>query len=103
SPAQGFGIIEVGLPFLNTDASREKPTSVGRPDDIEAMIRTETGENVLEGEIGELWLKGPGIFDAYLQPWQERQEVTNDGWFATGDLASQDQDGHIFLRGRRKS
>jgi len=103
APAQGFGIIEVGLPLLNTDAARAKPLSVGRPDDCALRLRDEGGADVAPGEIGELWLRGPGMFDAYLAPWCERAAATDDGWFATGDLASQDEDGHVFLRGRRKS
>lgn len=103
APSQGMGIIEAGLPLLNTDAQTEKPTSVGKPDDIAVRLRDEQGNDVPPGEIGELWLRGPGIFDAYLHPWCERADVTDDGWFATGDLASQDADGHVFLRGRRKT
>lgn len=103
APAQGFGIIEAGLPLLNTDAAATKPTSVGRPDDIAVRLRDERGADVPQGEIGELWLRGPGIFDVYLAPWCERAQATDDGWFATGDLACQDADGHVFLRGRRKS
>ncbi|MGH8532446.1 MAG: class I adenylate-forming enzyme family protein [Gammaproteobacteria bacterium] len=103
APAQGFGIIEVGLPLLNTDAARAKPLSVGRPDDCALRLCDEHGADVAPGEIGELWLRGPGMFDAYLVPWCERAAATDGGWFATGDLASQDEDGHVFLRGRRKS
>jgi len=103
TPAQGFGIIEAGLPLLNTDAARAKPLSVGRPDDCALRLRGERGADVAPGEIGELCLRGPGMFDAYLVPWRERAAATDDGWFATGDLASQDEDGHVFLRGRRKS
>ncbi|MGH8509542.1 MAG: class I adenylate-forming enzyme family protein [Gammaproteobacteria bacterium] len=102
-PAQGFGIIEAGLPLLNTGAAQVKPLSIGRPDDCALRLRDEGGAEVAPGAIGELWLRGPGMFDAYLAPWCERAEATNDGWFATGDLASQDQDGDVFLRGRRKS
>ncbi|MGH8537579.1 MAG: class I adenylate-forming enzyme family protein [Gammaproteobacteria bacterium] len=102
-PAQGFGIIEAGLPLLNTDAACAKPLSVGRPDDCALRLRDERGADVAPGEIGELCLRGPGMFDAYLAPWCERAAATDDGWFATGDLASQDEDGHVFLRGRRKS
>ncbi|MGH8566109.1 MAG: class I adenylate-forming enzyme family protein [Gammaproteobacteria bacterium] len=102
-PVQGFGIIEAGLPLLNTDAAQAKPQSVGRPDDCALRLCDEGGAEVAPGEIGELWLHAPGMFDAYLAPWCERAAATDDGWFATGDLASQDEDGHVFLRGRRKS
>jgi acyl-CoA synthetase (AMP-forming)/AMP-acid ligase II len=103
APAQGFGIIEAGLPLLNTGAASAKPQSVGRPDDCALRLRDECGADVAPGAIGELWLRGPGMFDAYLTPWCERAELTDGGWFATGDLASLDENGYVYLRGRRKS
>src|SRR5690606_17953862 len=53
---------------------------------------------------GELWLRGPGLFDAYLSPWQPRAKVlTPDGWLRTGDLAVSDADGTLHLQGRLKT
>lgn len=90
---QGLGLIEVGLPLLNLAAARTKPTALGRPlPDFTAALRD-----------GELHLRGPGLLDAYLDPWQPRAEILRDGWFATGDLAEQDADGDYFLLGRRHS
>ena len=92
--SQGLGVIEVGLPLLNLLSAREKPGSVGRPlPDFQAEVRA--------GD--ELYLRGPGIFDAYLRPWRLRDEVLADGWFRTGDLARIDADGDIFLLGRSHS
>ena len=92
--SQGLGVIEVGLPLLNLHRASEKPGSVGRPvPGFEAQVRAG----------GELYLRGPGIFDAYLQPWQTLAEVLHDGWFRTGDLARQDEEGDIFLLGRSHS
>ena len=51
----------------------------------------------------ELYLRGPGIFDAYLRPWRKRETVLEDGWFRTGDLARIDADGDVFLLGRSHS
>ena len=48
-------------------------------------------------------MRGPGFFDAYLVPWRERSDVLIDGWLPTGDLAEQDEEGHVFIKGRRKS
>jgi long-chain acyl-CoA synthetase len=92
---QGLGIIEVGLPLLNLAQAREKPMSIGRPlPDYAAEIR---------GDDGELFLRGPGMFDAYLRPWRTRAEVLEDGWFRTGDLARRDADGDWQLLGRSHS
>lgn len=88
--SQGFGLIEVGLPLLNLDAAREKPTSIGKP----------LPDYQLELRKGEIFLRGPGMLDAYLAPWRAAEEVLEDGWFGTGDLARRDEEGHVFLEGR---
>jgi len=97
---QALGIIEAGLPLVNTGAAQEAPTSVGQPDDFEIALREETGA---EAAAGELWLRGPGMFDAYLLPWRERHDLAPDGWFATGDIARRDEAGRLFLCGRSKA
>lgn len=90
---QGMGIIEAGLPILNLQHTKDKPTSIGQPlPAFEVML-----------DDGELMLRGPGIFDAYLTPWQPREAVLRDGWFATGDVAEVDADGCYYLRGRVRS
>ncbi len=92
--SQGLGIIEVGLPLLNLRRPREKPLSVGQPlPDYAAEVRGE----------GELFLRGPGMFDAYLHPWRPQSEVLQEGWFRTGDLAQVDEDGDLQLLGRSHS
>ncbi len=90
---QGLGIIEVGLPFLNSEHSRNKPNSIGKPlAKFSAKLRE-----------GQLFLRGPGMLDAYLSPWKSRAEILEDGWFRTGDIARVDSDGDYFLEGRAHS
>lgn len=101
---QGLGIIEIGLPLLNTGGAADSPTAVGRPlPAYDVELRDEEGLPVAVGCVGELWIKGPGMFDAYLSPWQTCEETCVDGWFATGDLAETDAAGRVYLRGRNKS
>ena len=90
---QGMGIIEAGLPILNWQHAKDKPTSIGQP--LPAFE--------VKLDDGELMLRGPGVFDAYLTPWQPREAVLRDGWFATGDIAERDDDGCLYLRGRVRS
>ncbi|NJM36374.1 MAG: acyl--CoA ligase, partial [Akkermansiaceae bacterium] len=102
--SQGLGIIEVGLPLLNTSGAADFPLSVGRPlPAYDVEMRDEEGLPVAIGTVGELWIKGPGMFDAYLSPWQTLDEICVNGWFATGDLAVTDAAGRIYLKGRVKS
>ncbi len=104
--SQGLGMIEVGLPLLNTTAPREKPTSVGIPQEgVEITLRDPVSTAPVEAcAVGELWVKCDGMFDAYLTPWQPRVALlARGGWFRTGDLARQEIDGHLHLVGRCKT
>jgi long-chain acyl-CoA synthetase len=104
SLVQGLGIIEIGLPLLNTGGAGGSPTAVGRPlPAFDVELRDEEGIPVAIGRVGELWIKGPGMFDAYLSPWQTVDEICVNGWFATGDLAETDAAGRVYLKGRKKS
>ena len=96
---QGLGIIEVGLPVLNLDAPADCAEAIGKP--LPAYLCQLRDEH--EG-VGELCLRGPGMFDAYLDSWQPRASALDgDQWFATGELARRDDEGRIFLCGRLKS
>jgi long-chain acyl-CoA synthetase len=102
--AQGYGIIEVGLPIMNIAEAAEHPESIGRPLLLfEAAIFDEELKALDEGETGQLALRGPGMFAGYLSPPRRREEVLRDGWFLTGDLAHRDSGGRIVLDGRTAS
>jgi len=91
---QALGIIEIGLPILNTAHAQDNPAALGQ-----ALPAYETKI----ASDGELFIRGPGMFDAYLSPWQPREDVARDGWFATGDLVEITDDGTIVMHGRKKS
>jgi long-chain acyl-CoA synthetase len=55
-----------------------------------------------ESGVGEIALSGPSLMQGYLDDPAATSEVLRDGWFYTGDLATQDKDGNVFIRGRRK-
>jgi long-chain acyl-CoA synthetase len=90
-PSQALGIIEVGLPCLNSPSPVLRPASIGRPQlSFQAKLKD-----------SQLLLRGPGCLDAYLSPWQPRSEILDEeGWFATGDIAEIDTEGFITRLGR---
>jgi long-chain acyl-CoA synthetase len=97
--AEAYGIIEVGLPFINCSRNPAKRGSVGRIlPDYEVKIANPDTEGV-----GEVYLRGSGMFDAYFSPWQSRKQALSDGWCKTGDLGRIDSGGFLFLCGRAKN
>ncbi|HEY5909105.1 MAG TPA: AMP-binding protein [Verrucomicrobiae bacterium] len=102
--AQGYGIIEVGLPVLNLEQAAERPEAIGRPlPGFAAAILDEALKPVGDGQTGQLAVRGPGMFAGYLSPPLAREAVLSDGWFLTGDLAHRDRDGLFTIDGRSKS
>jgi long-chain acyl-CoA synthetase len=55
-----------------------------------------------ESGVGEIAISGPSLMLGYLNDPAATAEVLRDGWFYTGDLASQDESGNVYIRGRRK-
>ena len=102
--AQGYGIIEVGLPIMNIQEAAEHPEAIGRPlPGFEAAILDEALKPASEGQTGQLAVRGPGMFAGYLSPPKRRDQVLREGYFLTGDLAHRDSAGRIVLDGRISS
>jgi len=79
-----------------------RPGSTGKmAPGIAAEIRDpETNRKLSLHESGMLWLRGPNVFDGYLDDPARSAEVLRDGWFKTGDLGRFDEDGFLFIEGR---
>ena len=95
---EAYGIIEVGLPFINLSNNKNKRRSVGKIlPDYELTIF-----NKDKDEIGEIHIKGKGMLEAYFSPWQSRNNILKEGWFNTGDLGRIDKEGFLTIVGRSK-
>ena len=60
------------------------------------------GNELPLGEIGEILVKGPMLMKGYVLEEENKEVFTKDGFVHTGDLAYRDEDGYIFLVGRKK-
>jgi long-chain acyl-CoA synthetase len=100
---EGYGLTETAPVVSSTMASpAAKPGSVGRPvPGVEVkLIDGETGAEVEEDDPGEIFVRGANLFSGY---WPDGQGgPTQDGWWATGDVAYADEEGDLFLVDRRK-
>jgi acyl-CoA synthetase (AMP-forming)/AMP-acid ligase II len=80
----------------------QKLGSAGLPlDNLTVRIVDEEGRELPQGETGEIWVKGPSVTQGYLGDVEETTRKFCDGWLKTGDLASLDADGYIWVRGRK--
>lgn len=70
---------------------------------IDSRVVDDAGNEVPDGKVGELQLRGPGTVAGYWEmPDATAETFLPGGWLATGDMVSRDADGHIRLLGRRK-
>lgn len=103
---QGYGLSEtspathVQLP----DEWAKHMGSVGKlVSNMEAKIVDLEGNEVPTGEEGELWMKGPNIFDGYFNNAEKTREAFSpDGWFKTGDIFKIDKHGNYYCVDRLK-
>ena len=96
---QGYGMTESAPVLAAENHWQRKTGSIGR-----AMPGVELAiDNPNEEGIGELIGRGPNIMLGYYENPEATDEVLKDGWLHTGDLASVDEDGYIFLHGRKKN
>ena len=68
----------------------------------EVKIVGSDGNEVKNGDVGELAVKGPGVMLCYYKDEKATAEVLKDGWLYTGDMAMRDEDGFIYLVDRKK-
>ncbi|KAB1501426.1 4-coumarate--CoA ligase family protein [Corynebacterium sp. 320] len=108
---QGYGMTETSpLTHANIDPNLPRAT-IGQPvaNTEHKLVNVETGEEIAlpegegKSEVGELWVRGPQIMLGYLnRPEETAATLPGDGWLRTGDMAQQDQHGHVYIVDRLK-
>jgi acyl-CoA synthetase (AMP-forming)/AMP-acid ligase II len=87
---------------LPADRLGEKIGSVGLLlDNLVLRIVDEEGQALPDGQTGEFWVKGPSICDGYFEDPEETARKFLDGWLKTGDIGARDQDGFLWIKGRK--
>jgi long-chain acyl-CoA synthetase len=102
---QGYGLTEASPIVTSSVVDGEpKAESIGVVlPGMEVRLVDEDGEDAVEGDSGEIWVRGPNVFAGY---WEDTAATANaldpEGWLHTGDIAVADDDGFLFLVDRAK-
>lgn len=107
---EGFGMSEIPGACCNPFLGPHKLGSFGKPaihprlpDQITQMrVEDDSGAVLPVGEVGELAVRSPIMFMQYLDDLEQTRAAFRNGWFLTGDLVRQDEDGYFFFVARKK-
>ncbi|MDA5110292.1 long-chain-fatty-acid--CoA ligase [Brevibacillus thermoruber] len=102
---EGYGLTEASpVTHSNPIWGKRISGSIGLPwpDTDCRIVDPSTGEELPQGEIGELAVKGPQVMLGYWNRPEETAAVLRDGWLLTGDMGYMDADGYFYVVDRKK-
>lgn len=104
-PNTGYGMTETCgvITAISADYFIDKPESAGPALPVyDVKCVDDDGNEVPQGETGELWVKGAPVIRGYINRPDDTAEAITDGWLHTGDIAYIDEDNFIFIVDRKK-
>jgi long-chain acyl-CoA synthetase len=101
---EGYGLSETSpVASSNHPGMERKPGSIGTPlEEVEMRVVDEDDNEVAQGEVGEIVIRGHNIMKGYWQRPEATAEAMRGGWFHSGDMARVDEDGYFFIVDRKK-
>jgi long-chain acyl-CoA synthetase len=101
---EGYGLSETSpVASFNRPDLERKPGSIGVPvRGVEMKLVDGHGADVGQGEVGEIAIRGENVMRGYWKREDATKEAIPDGWFRSGDMAKQDEDGYYFIVDRKK-
>ncbi len=102
---QGYGMTELSPVSHATPEGQFKPGTIGvlAPSTESRIVDPDTGNDLGEGEDGEVWVRGPQVMPGYLNNESATAStIDTDGWLHTGDVGHVDKDGHFTIVDRLK-
>jgi long-chain acyl-CoA synthetase len=102
--SDGYGLSETSpIVTFNAAGAVNKVGSVGPAyPGLEVRIMDDHDEELGVNEIGEICVKGPVVFQGYWNNTDATKDAMRNGWFHTGDQGRMDEDGYLFIVGRKK-
>lgn len=90
------------ISYLSPEFRRLCPDSVGWPmPDTCIQIRDDAQQLLPCGQVGQIWVRGPGVMLGYWRNSEATDQVLVNGWLNTGDMGELDSRGFLYIRGRR--
>ncbi|HYD08636.1 MAG TPA: AMP-binding protein [Acidimicrobiales bacterium] len=101
---EGYGLTEASPTVTSSIGADSAPGSIGRPvPGVQLRLVDADGEDALLGDPGEIWVKGPNVFQGYWEdPAATSAALSPDGWLRTGDIAVVDDRGNLCIVDRAK-